>query len=482
MQPVGKKQRKKPKTWQLIALLSVLVLLVALMLVLQKKSAVPLPKSEDHSIVLIKKNEADLIKMEVTNKSGDRFTLVKDKKDFRVLGQDDFLLEAVDVSLMVKDLTLLIANELAGEVHTTQEALDLLGLGQSAPRAKATYTDGSSLTVVFGNSAQTEVPSDYLMFEGDNKVYFVSPETREHFDRALTSLHQIPSINFNERLVDSIEIVGDEQFTLSHQENLWELKSPYSYPLDDTKVSTMLTSIGKMRFAQYFGKAEELQLDELGLFPPKRTITFHLSQSTITGFDKEGAPIDSTLVPEQTLTLAFGNNIDLIGLYCLYEGKVYQATNVSMGFLRDLTALSLLSPGPVTLPLNRVTQLEVLKAGRGTRYAIDFIEKILPNNQIELDKDGNTLYEPYVTVDGKEIDADKFVREYLKLMALKHSGRLPKDYVPKTSEPTIMITLHTLQGQSELALFPYGDLHYAMGVNGVFIDYIQKAQVDEIDL
>lgn len=481
MQPVRKKKRKF-SVKALTVVLLVLFLSVTAVYFLQRK---PVPKPsplEDLSVTLINQDEDTLTRMEITNMKGEGFTLLREKEQFVVEGRPSFEADQIEVSLMVKDLTMLVANELAGEVHTDENSLKLLGLGENAPRVKAEYKDGSSLTLVFGNSAQTEVPSDYLMFENDNKIYFVSPETREHFDRSLSSLHVIPAINFNEKLVDSVAVEGDESFVLSHQEGLWELEKPYRYPLDHVKVSQFLGAVGKMRFAQYYGSEEELNKKELGLMPPRRVMRFHLSKSTITEYDKDGAIIGSKDIPEQTITLTLGDNIDKVGLYCLYEGKVYQATNVSMGFLRDLTVQNLLSPNPVTLPLNRLQGLDVERNGTKHEYRIEFVEKILPNNEIERDQDGNILYEPSVTLSGEEVPSDDFVREYLKLMALKHSGRLPKGFVPASDQPLTNYIFYLPDGKREMALFPYDDLHYAIRVNGVFIDYIVKAEADAVSL
>lgn len=481
MQPVRKKKRKF-NIKVLTVVLTVLFLSVTTVYFLQRK---PFPKPsplEDLSVILINQDEDTLTRMEITNMKGEGFTLLREKEQFVVEGRPSFEADQIEVSLMVKDLTMLVANELAGEVHADEHSLKMLGLGKEAPRVKAEYKDGSSLTLVFGNSAQTEVPSDYLMFENDNKIYFVSPETREHFDRSLASLHVVPAINFNEKLVDSVAVEGEENFVLSHQEGLWELESPYRYPLDSVKVSQLLNAIGKMRFAQYYGSEEELNKKELGLIPPRRVMRFHLSKSTITGYDKDGVMVDSESIPEQTVSLAIGDNIGQIGLYCLYEGKVYQATNVSMGFLRDLSVKDLLSPSPVTLPLNRVNRLDVEKPGMRHEYKINFIEKILPNNEFERDQDGNILYEPLITLSGEEMPSDEFVREYLKLMDLKHSGRLPEGFAPTSDEPLIHYTFHTSDGKREVAFFPFDDLHYAIRVNGVFIDYIVKAEVDAVSL
>ena len=102
-----------------------------------------------------------------------------------------------------------------------------------------------------------------------------------------------------------------------------------------------------MRCALYAGEASEEYLQRYGLGVPDRTITFMLSDSLLTGFDRQGAQTTSRAIPAQQLRIALGEGIGNIGLYCLYEGKIYQASNASMGFLRDSTLERLSSPTPV---------------------------------------------------------------------------------------------------------------------------------------
>lgn len=481
MQPVRKKKLKKPLAARLLILAALLLLGALVWFGLLDKKVPPLISHEEERLSLIQVEEERLLRFEVRSSKGDAFTLVRENDGFVVEGRPDFVLDPLELELMVRDLTVLSANELAGEVHLDEASLAMLGLGREAARVTAHYEGGSLTTLVFGDSAMTEIPSDYLMVEGSNRVYTVSPETRDHFDRELNTLHKIPAINFKPELVREIIMEGRDPFAMSQVEGLWELSSPLHYPAGAQAVAALLNSVGKMRLALYAGKADAETLKKTGLAEPKRTVTFRLLESVITGFDEQGQPAGQARVPEQDVQFSVGGDIGNIGLYLLYDGQVYQASNVSMGFLRDTALVNLLSRNPVTMPINRLERLVIAENGKTRDYRIEMIEQVLPNNTIARDEQGNTLFEPWVTLNGEDVDSEAFLRDYLALMNLGGAGRLPEGYT-NDGPPVKTYTFYQHGGTRELALVPYDALHYALRVNGHYVDYVSRAAADALGL
>ncbi len=439
------------------------------------------PSRKDESLSLISRDASELQRFKVILSSGDSFTILQNDGHFEVEGNPDFPLEEREISLMVKDLTLLTVNEEWGSFHLDDGDLDALGLGQTAARVTAWYTDGQKAGLIFGSSAPTEIPSGYFMLEGDGRVFTVSPEMRGHFDRPLNTLHPVPALGFSSELVDRIRFDGEDAFELCQTEGLWEVSSPFLYPADEEKIRNLLSSIEKMRLAVYAGEADTGNLERFGFIQPRRSVQITLAPSIIQGFDSESNPIDSQDIPEQVFAFEVGDAIGNIGFYLRYEGKIYQASNVSMGFLTAVGLDGILSPAPMNVPVNRLARMNVFKNGIKVEYVISLVEKILPNNDLARDESGNTLFEPYVEKDGLVTDSDAFLREYLKLMALRASGILPEDFWPE-SETAVVYHLDCPSVQLELALFPFDALHYAMRVNGQFIHYVDRRIAEDINL
>lgn len=483
MQPIRKKNKLSQRTRLLMVAAAAVLIIVTVILLIQNKPRLvpPVPQSSDTTYELINRQEEELLSFQVTNAKGDQFTIKRMDDKYVLDGFPDFQLDDTQVRMMVKDLTLLIASDLSGDAPEGENSLAILGLGQDAPRVTAHYRDQTQTTLRFGFNARTEIPSDFIMIEGDSKIYTTSPETRDHFDRDVSTLHHIPAINFNSDLIERIRFEGNDAFVLQQTDGWWEMTQPYPHAVNQAGLSSLLNSIGKMRFALYVSEAHEDKLVDFGLKQPRRSITFDLAESTISSYDREDKLVHSQAVPAQSIHIAIGDDYDRIGLYCLYDGKIYLCSNASMGFLRDVSSKAMQSKSPINIPINRLQRMSITEQGVTQTYEIDFVESILPNNELARDKDGNLLFDTLVYKDEQEVNSQAFLKTYLSLMGLQGAGPLPDGFAADEKNAIKTYTFVLLDGSSrELALFPFEALHYAMRVNGVFIAYVSRDVADAI--
>ncbi len=485
MQPVRKKTpppRRRSLLLLAFPLTAALILLIWLFFGQKAPEAwVPPISNTDEELTLLSRDASELLRFSVTPSVEEPFSIVFADGKAQVEGNTDFPLEQREIDLMVKDLTLLTAHEELGRITMDGQSLEALGLGKTAARVKAEYSDGTSADLVFGGRAPTEIPSDYLMMNGDGRVFSVSTDMRPHFDRGLNTLHPVPALNFDSVLTDGLSVSGEGGFEVRQSEGLWEVVSPFRYPADEEQVRSLLLAIGKMRLAVYAGKAEGDNLSKYGFDHASRSVRIDLAPSVIQGYDAQGNPGQSLDVPGQSFHFQIGDPIGSLGFYLLYEGEIYQVSHASMGFLYSMDIDDILSPAPVNVPINRLTRLSVHRGGESRAYEVSMIEKILPNNQHERDEAGNLLYEPYITVNGQEADSTAILREYLRLMALSASGKLPEGFASE-EEQAVRYLLSGPFGELELALYPFDALHYAMRVNGQFIHYVDRDAADGIQL
>lgn len=485
MQPVQKKI-PNPQKKRLAAALVVLLGLVAIAAILivnhSKQPALSPDHQADARYMMIDRPQDKPLRIEVTNSKGEQFALVLTDAGYQVAGQPDYPLNEVDIELMVKDLTILEATDLAGDAPKDEAVLQELGLGPDAPRVRASYQDGQSINLIFGADARTEVPSDFIMMAGDDKVYTISPETKQHFDRALNTLHPVPAINFSSSLVNRIRVEGEAGFVLEQQEGWWELKEPCLVAADSQAISRLLSSISNMRFALYQDEGNSGRLQDYGLATPRRRVVFELADSVITGYGQDDQVMERLQVPAQQIELFIGDDYENIGMYLLYNGKVYLGSHASMGFLARLSFESLRNRSPLSIPMNRLRSMQADEGGRQAAFSIGFTEAVLPNNELALDQDGNLLYLPLVTTGAEEIDSDLFVKEYLKLMNLAGQGALPDQFTADEEQLIKRYTFELLDGtRRELAFFPFDALHVAMRVNGAFLDYVSIKAMESLD-
>lgn len=483
MQPIRKKP-VKDKRWLWLLLLGLLMLLTALYLIFNKtQTKGPLVLANDEQeLLLINQDAADIQRIEISPSAHPAYSLVQRDGSFHLENIHPFELDAVQLESIIKDLSQLYVNELAGRVHVDEASLALLGLGQDASRARVEYVDGSSYVLVFGNSAHTEPPSDFLMLEGDDQVYLASPGLKDQFERDVKMLHQLPSIAFRGSLLNQARFVGDAGFSLKQQDGLWSLEQPFSYPLNQGAVHAFLDALEGMRMAVYAGEATEENLVNFGFKRRNQAVHLALAESLVRYYDENGIEVDQERVPAQELVFSLGDDIKPLGFYCSYRGKIYQVSSTSMGFLRDTEFISLLSAHPITIPVNRLQSIRVTKDKRSSTYDVQMVEKILPDNQFQRDEMGNIIHEAAIEKDGQEMSSQTFLEAYLRLMALDSRGSLPEGFSIGEQPPLLVYHVEYLGGQMELALYPFDALHLAMQVNGTFVYYCSKEMAMDIGL
>lgn len=483
IQPVRKKPiRKRPR------LLIILLLLLAIGtfmtgLIRQNNNQIK-QSGHDHKqneIMLVDKDANQVNRMRISLPGEKPYSLLSGPEGFLVEGIQDFQLDQAEAAMMARNLAQVQTDDALGKIELKNENLAAFGLDHQALRIFCEYADGDTKEFILGGPTGTEIPGNYLMIAGDDQVYTVSAAMKSMFDRSLNTLHTLPKINFNGKLLDRVTFSGKETFTLNQHEGLWEVISPIKYPVDETKARKLLDGIAKMRLAVYVGKATESALKQYGFGSDSNTISFELAKSIITRLDDQGNPVQQQNVSEQVLSLSIGHPIDHIGFYCLYDGSIYQASHASMGFLNEFSIPEVLSRSPINIPINRLQRLEISKGSHSNVYEISLVEKIMQNNALAVDGQGNILYEPHVIKDDKEISSDAFLREYLKLMGLSASGTLPAGF-DSDQEAEVVILLKQEKSETELALFPFDALHYAMRVNGVYYHYLPKDAVRQISL
>ncbi len=483
MQPVRKKQHKSAaKRGMLVAVLAVLVVLAGVLMWLNlkdKNSALPPPEpSENQEVTLIGKAPQDLSAFELFPTGHASYRLVRGESGFQLPDKPDFALDQEMLAVMAQDLTTISA-ELAGELSQVPGGEAALGMDGKHFRVRAEYTDGTSLTLSFGNAAYTEIPSDYFMLSGDQAVYTLSPQIKSNLNLPLGALHPIPRIDFSADLLDALEVEDEKSaFSLERNNHFWQVAQPVRYPADPGQIAVMMSAINGMRFAVYVGEADELPLSDYGLDAPKRQLTFHLAKSVIITQGENAAAHE---VAAQRFQFAIGDDIDRIGFYCLHQGSVYQASYASMGFLTTLSLDRMLARKPVIIPINQLHSLRVEDAQAKRSYQVELVERIEKNNALALDEEGRQLYDPVITRDGQESNQEAFIQEYLKLMDLGGQGKLPEGFEPEGA-PLVRYVLDAEEILIDLAFYPFDALHLAMVVNGHAVYYVTRQALAEISL
>ena len=483
MSPVRRRSPRKPARWLIPALLAALAVILGAVWLLLRKAPVSLPDPVTaQPVTLSDRAEAEITRIAIENRYDAPYALIRQDGQWRMAGEEDFTFRASTLEEIVKNAALIVTEDTVGDLAAHAEwQLMHFRLEEPAARSAVDFADGSSLAFRIGDSVPQETPAYYFLLEGDSHIYTISADVYEAYTYTRAGLHDVADPAVNGALIDRISFAGDHAFTAERRADGWYLTEPLCYPLADAAMDSLLQKLEGLRFAQYVGQAEQVDLSALGLAPAARTVTLDIAESIVTGYDENGQAYADARLPAYQLRFDLGDQESDIVFYCLYRGQVMKATVFSDGFLLTQDYAPLLLTAPFNAPTNDLTGLVIQRGDQRLEYALSLRERVLPNNRFETDENGNIIYDLYAERGGQAVESDAFLAAYRQLLELRTTDRLPADYQLPGGAPALAVSFTRAASARQVALYPLDALHYAVAVDGVALFQVEKGWAEGID-
>ncbi|MBR6185074.1 MAG: DUF4340 domain-containing protein [Clostridia bacterium] len=481
--PKKKKRRALKKGTVLILLLAAAALTGAAAYALNRIKT-PLPgRQTAESVLLLGRPMEEVESVQIRLRDEAAYTLLWRGEHFALAGhEDDALRDIVTKELRISLAELPAENTLLADLSASGSVTEAdFGLKPAWSEVEITYLDGSSARVLIGNlTPNEETPQRYCMKEGDKRLFTILSADSDAFGYREEALRAFSQPGLKGDLLDRIEITGQKELALAYTPSGWLMEKPYRYPAAIPRTDSLLSRIENMRFEACLGDAQDVDLSALGLDSPELTIRLTQAASVITGETTDGETV-SLDVPEQTYTLLIGAETGKSGVFAVWEGKAYKASNFLLGFWKELEPRDYLLRAPVNFLINDLTRVSFSSEQAAGAYEIEMVESITQNNQIETDEYGRVLYDCEVKRAGESapMDAEQFTDWYVRLAALSADGELPSDFA-LSGESRAQIILKNDHLTRTVAFYPFDTLHDAMAVDGVALFYIQKSRVDAV--
>ena len=477
MQKITRK-RQRPSRLRLVlpALLLMILLSAGAVIWLNgQKPAPPAPQPEAEKDLTMYRMDGSVLSSVTLYRGGEKqLTLIKKDGGLVLEGDEGYALRDTAVA----DLLALSESCAADDILLDGKdyAPASFGLDPAERSARFRYADGTELTLSVGAALPIENPRYYAAVSGQDRLYSVTPDVRDAVSKTLLSIHPVESPKVKSDLVDRIAVSGDVTFDAVRTDEGWQLTAPFSYPLSDTAMASLLDQLDRLRFAAWIGAADSLPLSEYGLSPAVRTLTLTFPETVVTAPDEEGNSVSFSL-PGSDLTFALGNAINDTSYYILHEGQVYSATLLTFSFFTRFSLDRYLQPAPVSILPSHLSGVRFELDGAAVSYDIALSEKVLPNNQLEADEYGNVLFEMRITRDGAAVDPDAFVRWYQSLASIAGTQRTAPAELSPGAEPILSVTLlHENSALSRTVTICPGDaVQDILFVNGVSVYRIDKS-------
>ena len=486
MQKVTKRTRRaRPGKWALILVFSAIVLTVALSALLRsadkKEPQETQKRAAEENLLLYQTDTAQLAEIEIL-RDGETEIIFEYMNGALVLkGDPSFPINDHIVSSLLETAASLTADAhvMDFESPPSDEELSRFGLSPARRSACFRFHDGSEIVLSTGNLMPIENPRYYAMASTKSALYSVTQDVRDAVSPTMESIHPVSRPQINSDLIDRVQVEGTVTFDARRTDAGWEMLSPYVYPLSDALMDNLMSQLDGIRFANWLGKAENMDLKALGLSPANKTLTLTFAETSVSAPDENGENVTFSL-PENRMVFSLGDQKNDTSYYLLYEDEVYSVTVLSFSFLTSFSWEKYLSAVPVSFPTNDLSRIYCRLNGSEAEYLISYSEHVLPNNELETDEYGNLLYDLQVTREGQPVDTEAFLSWYGLLSGMTATRLSDRTSPGPGAEPAFEISLTNARGTvtRNVSILPGDAVEDILYVDGVSLFTIDRAWRD----
>ena len=486
MKPVRTVQRRpiRRKGQLLLASGALLILAVCLYLLTRPAAVTNDTTTEDAAdLTLIDRDESQLARVTVSPKRSDAYALVWQEDRLKLDGDPDYPLREENMKVLAYYVTHLTADTVVATLDDAQDdELSEFGLSPAVCAADVVLSTGETYTIALGNAAPMDEVRYYARVSGDRRVFTVTSDVMDAINVPFYALHSVTRPAIDGDLVDRITISESVDFQAERLDSGWMMTRPASFPLDGTAMSALLTALGNIRFSTWTAEDSMENRAQYGLTSPVATLSLDFAASVVTVPNEEGETLTFHL-PESNITILQGGAYSETADYYLYNGDIMTGTVVTFSFLRNFDWRMMLAATPFAYELNNLSAVDVDAVGKSARYRVRYTERVLPNNALETDENGNILYDLRVSAEGRTVTAEAFSAYYASLRALSGASLLDVPWTPSgDAVPSAQITVTPENGEHplELALYPSEDGRLYLTIDGAAILTVPAAWAEAV--
>ena len=415
--------------------------------------------------------------------SGESYTLKMQDGALHLLDGGELL----PVSDLYADELLEVLTHIVAQETVTTDAAEvadhLADMGLEPPKAKAVirYQDGTEAVLEVG-AAVPNTTYAYYRWSGDPGIYMCDVGIAEAF--ALTASHLLPVEQpvVYAALIEEIHLInpkGESRFVFENSTG--SLREPFVYPLSDAAAEQLLGAAANFRLGTRQALITDENRAEYGFDAPLCTIEIHQRSGMTNQIGPDGS-LTTAEVPAQSLRFVIGRAEGDFFYTCEYEGSCYFISRFLADVLVGAERKALLSRHPAHLGDELIASVSI-HAPQGN-IAVDVLrsERVLPNNQLELDANGNPVYDALIAINGKEGAQEQLDALTERLQALAAAGEVPETFaLSSNAEPRWSIVIETAAGKTRcIEAFRMDAFSDAIRVDGVMQHYVLSDAIDVI--
>lgn len=445
------KRSRNRAVWIILALC--LLLAAAFVLILPKiQTAFPSPKTRITVDVQTQRifhtTEAESLEsLTVTPENGESYTL-------RMHGGVLMLEsggELLDINDAIAVELLSVATKIVGQGVVTEDASEVeehLGdMGLIQPRASALirYADGTEYTLAIG----ADVPNTtyaYCRWSGSPAIYMCDAGVVDALTLTRRQLLPVEQPKIYAGLLDELVVENaNDRCRITFTDGAFgRLEEPFSYPLSADAASRLLTAVDNFRLGLPEGTVTDENRAAYGFDEPLCVLELRQSSGVMSEVNASGG-LETRLVDGQSLRFTIGRAEGDYFYTCEYEGKCYLVSRFLTESFLNVRRADLLTTRPADVGDLALKRIQIRTQAGEADMQITRTERVLPNNELEMDANGNVVYDTAVTLNGRESTVELYDELVSRLDALVISSDVSPEWSAQ-GEPRWSIRLETETG------------------------------------
>lgn len=431
---------------------------------------------------LFSREKTQIARIAVTREDGGGFVLLGDNGILRPEGQPDFEMDARLQGELLTACAILEAAETVTEKREEWEPYRKdFGLDTPQVSVEVDYTTGEKAVFFLGDKTLAE-NKYYFELQGDPGLYLASADLIDLFSNDVSMLRAIQQPVIHQGRIDRITLVDaagaamaewvlDGDILAEDAMYFWRMTAPYPYPCDVTAMQDLTANLAKLYLGSDVALATQENLARYGLINPQRTLEIHQAAAQVADVNDSGT-YEVGDYPESTFTLKVGNAQRDYVYYCQAGDRIYLVSSLSLPIIGAFAPDSTLTLQPFHLPVETLAFLTVKKGEATETYTVE--------HEQQDSGEAEAAQSISVRKNGEEIPYADFSARMTSLQAVAVSGRLPEGFASEKS-PTYSMVFTFLDGRTRtIECVPYDALHDALRVDGVFLHYLIKGELEEI--
>ena len=472
------------KKFVLVVVLFVLSIVLAVALPrLPLLNSLPITEnsSAPSTVVVIQDRKAEMLKsIKISPLNEETFILhYINEKLYVEEGEALNEVQPIYAEALIKASTLILAEDtVALNLQEVESVLPDMGLDTPKSEVVIEYADGQSITLYLGGN----VPhTNFGYFRWGNGVYLCNSDMFDVFTMTKRRLLPLEKIQISAKLINEVTLtLADKEpikmtFESDNQGVVFgTMITPISYPLKSDETKKILTSLENFRLGTKVEVLVPEKMEKLGFDKPLAVIEIHQKEGAYSYSNQNGELLAKQL-PVMDLRFVIGKQKGEHFYNCEYSGSYYLVNRYMLEYIMGIDPVQLLTNRPADVgdvELGKVS----LQTGAGLiDIRVNYSEKVLPNNELELDEFGKPIIETTVVCNGENMSLEAWNALVKRMKEFSVAGKISDDFNIKEHSPRWIWTLKSLGGiERKIEGYTMDAFSDAIVVDGVMRHFADK--------